>query len=124
MNFFNKAKNATTAQLKELLNDSSFLARAAAMDELSDRLQIAFDENSARFLIDAINEKRNRQTVLRGTVTVAHIGMAALGRITHFKAREQFLQLFSGFSESERVDLMWFLEAEGVKMPLRGIQFA
>lgn len=124
MNFSDEAKSATQAQLKEMLNDKSFLARAAAMDELSDRLQIAFDEDSLRLLDDAVIEPRNLRTVVRGTITVSHIGMAALARIEHSRAREVFLHLYSIFSEREKIDLMWFLEAEGIKFPLHKFEFA
>ena len=60
MNLVRQTQKASNAQLKELLNSDSLLRRAAAMDEISNRLQTGFDDNLLKFLSDAVCEKRNR----------------------------------------------------------------
>ncbi len=124
MNLVRQTKEAANPQLGEFLNSDSFLLRAAAMDEISNRLQTNFDDNLLKSLSDAVREKRNRETFVRGTITVAHIGMFALARINHFKAREKFLSLLSIFKDADLKDLIWYLEAEGISIAFPELQTA
>ena len=124
MNLVRQTQKASNAQLKELLNSDSLLRRAAAMDEISNRLQTGFDDNLLKFLSDAVCEKRNRETFVRGTITVAHVGMFALARINHFKAREKFLSLLSIFKDDDLKDLIWDLESESISIAFPELQTA
>lgn len=124
MNLVRQTQKASNTQLAEFLDRDSFLLRAAAMDEISNRLQTDFNDNLLKILSDAVCEKRNRETFVRGTITVAHLGMFALARINHFKAREIFLSLLSIFKDADLKDLIWYLESEGISIAFSELQTA
>lgn len=114
MNLTAKAKSCTNQQLVELLKSASFLQRASALDEIGERLQIKFDETLFRELIKSIKEKRNLQTKIRGTISVSQVGMVNLGRVSDNRARDSFQELLDLWKVSDKQDLLWFLQSEGV----------
>ena len=114
MNLAEKAKSCTNKQLIELLKSASFLQRACVMDEIGERLQIKFDETLLQELIKSIKEKRNLQTKIRGTISVSQVGMASLGKVSDKRAGDSFQELLDLWQVSDKQDLLWFLQSEGV----------
>ena len=114
MNLASKAKQSVNAELLKMLESESFLARACAMDEIGERLNIKFDETLLQKLVKAIREDRNLQKRIRGTITVSHVGMVNLGRIKDRRANDAFQNLLDLWQISDKQDLLWFLNSEGV----------
>lgn len=114
MNLAVKAAQSTDVELLTMLESKSFLARAAAMDEIGKRLSVEFDENLLQALVEAIREKRNLSKKIRGMITVSHVGMANLGKVENRRARAVFYNLLDFWQDSDKQDLLWFLNTEGV----------
>ncbi len=116
MNLAAKAKQSTDAELLAMLESEPFLARASAMDEIGERLRVKFDEILLQALIEAIREKRNLRKRIRGMITVSHVGMAGLGKVKNSRAKDAFHNLLNLWQVSDRQDLLWFLNTEGVSV--------
>lgn len=114
MNLTEKAAQANDQELNEMLNSDSFLQRASSLYEFGSRIQDNFDKQKLESLRAAIEESRNRSTTIRGTITVAHVGMLALAKIEDTRVKKAFQSLLKDWEETDRSDLLWFLESEGV----------
>jgi hypothetical protein len=114
MNVKEEAEQATDEQLNEMIHSDSFLQRVNAMNEIGYRLQNGFDAQKLKSLIAAIQETRNQSQVTLGTISVSHIGMSALAKVEDARAKAAFENLLKYWNESDRGDLLWYLESEGV----------
>ncbi len=117
MNLVKQAKHASKLESLNLLKDKSFLVRASAMDEISNRMQGEFDQDLLVKLVEAIKNINNQSAFVRGTITVSQIGMSSLAAIKHFQAQEAFSRLLFDFKANNYSDLVWFLESEGINIP-------
>ena len=115
MNLAEKMTQFSDQELAEMLGEKSFLRRAAAIDELGERLQKNFNDKQFDLLIEAIKDGQNLREKIRGTISVSHVAMAELCKINNRKAKSTARNLLENWREPDRSDLIWFLESENIE---------
>lgn len=115
MNLAVKAAKATNQELLEMLESTLFLHRAAAMTEIGKRLKNDFNPTMLKAMIEAIDQPQNMTERIRGTVSVSHVGVASLLEAEQPQALIAAADLINQWSEPDKSDLLWFLNAEGLE---------
>lgn len=116
MSFKEKAITASNQELAEMLNYSSVIARACAISELGERLEKKFNTRVFDLIVQAIKAPQNRTQRIKGLISVAHFGMSVLGKLHYPEVKIVLTQLLQFWDETDKQDLLWFLENEGIKI--------
>lgn len=105
----------SVAELRLSLSHASPLVRANAINALVARLH---EDESLVDEIVAFAENPKHSFRLMGTTSVAHLAVLALLRSVSTAVRLAGEKLVRTWPESDRKDLVWFLESEGIRVTL------
>lgn len=105
-----KAGQMETKEMVELLSHPTSTIRANTLEAIARRGQAG--ESVVEVLAAAAADSKNRTLILMGTVSVAHVAMAALLKVGSSEARLLAGGLLAAWPEPDRSDLLWYLNSE------------
>jgi hypothetical protein len=108
-----KSGKMRSDQLLALLRHESPLVRANALEALVSpaRHQKGLLDELVAAALDPANRVR-----LMGTISVAHVAVCCIFRAGTPEALEAANALVSAWSATDRTDLIWYLESEGLQI--------
>lgn len=106
-----KDGKAPWAEVAALLDHPAAVVRANALEAV---VQVAAREPGAiQTLVAAATDPKN-STRLMGTITLAHLAVACLLKVRTPQAVAAAGGLIQSWAGSDRKDLLWYLESEGL----------
>lgn len=106
-----RAGEMPAEEILRLLRAGSILVRANAFEAIVPHARR--DETLIHEIREAAIHPDN-QVRLMGTISVAHVAVAALFRVGDEKADEAARRLIDAWPEPDRGDLLWWLRSEGL----------
>ncbi|MBY0395733.1 MAG: hypothetical protein K2X91_04580 [Thermoleophilia bacterium] len=106
-----RSGDATAAEIVSALADPSIVVRANALEALTPHARL--DPALLDRLAEAATSPENA-TRLMGTISVAHVAVAALLRVGTPGAEAAARRLLEDWPEPDRSDLLWYLSTEGL----------